>query len=228
MLSEQALDVQEQLLRLVPPVEHPHTRRCAPSRVGRDHDRHLGACRAGGVRRPQRLRDRVGAVEHREVELGVEDALGQLLGRRLLHVEVASVEEEAGEPHEPRVAARHEHARTRLVLDVLERARPAVLTRVVGAARRPRDAIADLEPAAPALARGELDDLAGAAARHVRHGRTSCSIFITTWSASRKTASIGNRMKAVWMLQPGRRTMPSPARRYRRPRRIRRCARSRP
>ena len=68
------------------------------------------------------------------------------------------------------------------------------------------------------------------APRHetVRHGPISCSTLMTTWSASRKTASIGKRMNAVWMLQPGRRTMPSPCRRYLRPRRprMRRCARS--
>ena len=42
----------------------------------------------------------------------------------------------------------------------------AVGARVGGAPRRPGDAVADLEPAPPALARRQLDDLARAAARH--------------------------------------------------------------
>ena len=108
MLREQALDVEEQLLRLVPAVEHAHSRRRPAAGVGGDHDRHLGDARAAfAVRSASAI---VGAVEHREVELGVEDALRQLLGRRLLHFEIAAVQEEAGEPHEAR---RDEHARTR-------------------------------------------------------------------------------------------------------------------
>jgi formyl-CoA transferase len=61
-----------------------------------------------------------------------------------------------------------------------------------------------------------------------RHAGTPARVLSTSPLRRTKITSIGKRMKAVWMLQPGRSTIPSPCRRYLRPRspRIRRCARS--
>ena len=44
----------------------------------------------------------------------------------------------------------------------------------------------------------------------VRHGRSSEATFTTRFARSRKTASIVNRMKAVWIDAAGRSSRPSP------------------
>ena len=54
-----------------------------------------------------------------------------------------------------------------------------------------------------------------------RHGRTSAATFITTWSESRNTASIGKRMKAVWIDEARSSRSPSPSSRPLRPSRPR-------
>jgi hypothetical protein len=58
----------------------------------------------------------------------------------------------------------------------------------------------------------------------MRHGRTSAATFTTRSAGSRKTASIAKRMKAVWMDDAGRSSIPSPEERPLRPRRPRRRA----
>ena len=75
-------------------------------------------------------------------------------------------EQEAGEPQETRIAARDEDPRARLVELVVERPVRALDACVGRAARCPRDAVADLEAAAPALSGSHLDHLARTATRH--------------------------------------------------------------
>ncbi len=86
--------------------------------------------------------------------------------RQLLHLEIATAEQESRQAKETRVATRDENASARLVVLLLELSGSALDARVRGAARRPRHAVADLETAAPALAGGHLDDLPRAATRH--------------------------------------------------------------
>jgi hypothetical protein len=58
----------------------------------------------------------------------------------------------------------------------------------------------------------------------MRHGRRSAATFTTRSARSRKTASIANRMNAVWIEDAGRSSIPSPEERPLRPRRPRRRA----
>jgi hypothetical protein len=55
----------------------------------------------------------------------------------------------------------------------------------------------------------------------MRQGRRSFATFSTRSARSRKTASIVNRMKAVWTDDAGRSSIPSPEERPLRPRRPR-------
>src|SRR5262245_41581268 len=120
-LGEEPLDVLENLLRLVPPIEDPYTRRALAAGVRGDDDRHLGTLCAGRVGRAKRPRDRISPVEHGDVEVLIENGLGEPLRRgQLLDLEVTATEEEACKPQEARIAARHEDARAGLVLLVVE------------------------------------------------------------------------------------------------------------
>ena len=78
----------------------------------------------------------------------------------LLDLEVAASEQEASQPQEARVATCNEDASARLIDLVFEHSRRSVGSCIGSAPRCPGHAIADLEPAPPALASGELDDFA--------------------------------------------------------------------
>jgi len=60
----------------------------------------------------------------------------------------------------------------------------------------------------------------------MRQGDNSGATLSTRSSRSRKTASIGNRIKAVWMEDAGRSSIPSDEERPLRPRRPRRRVRA--
>ena len=96
----------------------------------------------------------VAVLEH------VVDPIGPNVG---CHVEPAAVQQEPCHLDEALVAARDEDVPLRIGLERAVR-RPT-LCFAGRAPRSPGDAVADLEPAPLALAGGELDDLAGAAAR---------------------------------------------------------------
>src|SRR5262249_19547797 len=67
-LGEQPLDVLEQFLGLVPPVEDTDAGRALSARVRRDDHRHLRPPRTGRVGRAQRIGHGVGAVENCDVD----------------------------------------------------------------------------------------------------------------------------------------------------------------
>ncbi len=85
----------------------------------------------------------------------------------LFDLELATAEQEAREPEEPGIAARHEHAGPWLVVVLVERigAGAALRAGIGRTARGPRDAVANLETTPARLSGGELDDLARSAAR---------------------------------------------------------------
>jgi hypothetical protein len=149
----------EELLRLVPAVEHTRTRGAAPSRVGRHHDCELRSLRTQPVDGAQCRRDIATAVEHDDVGVGVRDLVDDAVRRgQLLDLEAATLEEEARKFHEARVAARNEDACTRLWC-VLPHRPGRVRTRVRHAPRRPRHPVADLETSPVALTRRKLHHL---------------------------------------------------------------------
>ena len=211
LLFEMPARARRRLVGLVPPVEHAMPPGLAPPLLRR---RSRSGSRAGAraPRSPGRSASArlVAAVEEHGVERRVlERRAGGRSGRSSSTSRSRPSSRNRASFDEPRIAARDEHAargsgsRAARVLRAQTRASAR-------APRRPRDAVTDLEAAPLALAGGELDDLARAAARdRLATGAEPCSILITTWSASRKTTSIGKRMNAVWMLQPGRSTMPS-------------------
>src|SRR5262249_23521323 len=170
-LGEDPLHVVEQLFRLVPAIEDANAGRASSSAVGCDHDRDLGALRACGVGSPKRVCDSRATVENGAVDPRLKGRFRQpARGRQLFDFELASLEEEPGELREARITTRHQHPRSRL-RHVLPRSLPWIDARVVGAPRRPRDTLTDLDPAALALTGCELDDLAGAATGHRPPGR---------------------------------------------------------
>src|SRR5262249_16379255 len=116
-LGEEPLDVLEELFGLVPAIEDTDSRRALAARVRGDDHRHRGSSGASRIRRAEGLRDRIRAVENREVDLRLDDRLRQPLGRReLLDLEVATAEQEPCKPEKSWIAARHEHVGTRLVV----------------------------------------------------------------------------------------------------------------